>query len=64
MKITDAITALKACLERFGDVECAFTTTPEGANAVELKKVDPEAESARRFNARFPTKDIWIPSRN
>lgn len=74
MKITDAIEALEACLDKFGDVECSFATSAEGNPAIELKNVDTEnkpdvsidedEEEIRRFCARFPVKDIFIPSRN
>jgi hypothetical protein len=70
MKISDAIKSLELCLENFGDVECKFTETNEGQPAVELSDVDTtsqhdiEEDVARRFNACFPTKDIFIPSRN
>ena len=69
MKISDAIESLELCLEQFGDVECKFTETSEGNPAVELQDVDTsqhnaKEDEARRFNACFPTKDIFIPSRN
>lgn len=76
MTISQAIASLTLCLEKFGDVECKFTSTSGGNPAIELQNVDSSKpkpipkedplyeEAVRRFNARFPTRDIFIPSRN
>jgi hypothetical protein len=67
MKISEAIIALKNCLSKFGDAECKFLTTSDGNPAIELHNVDSttaQEDAALRFNARFPTKNIFIPSRN
>lgn len=77
MKISDAIDALEACLDAFGDVECSFAMSQSGNPAIELKNVDTahkpdvaidkdkaEEEAYRRFCARFPVSNIFTPSRN
>ena len=74
MKITEAIESLYMCLANFGDAECKFVTSSEGNPAIELHNVDTSTveagvspaplDAVKRFNARFPTKNIFIPSRN
>ena len=72
MTISETIASLTICLEQFGDVHCKFVTSSSGNPAIELHNVDTteppgidaDEERIRRFNARFPTRNIFIPSRN